>query len=658
MPKRDIFAHFYGNNRAISSLPYDFGFHDCKWVDTGQVRASYDAKIDEITLKDTMDSAAIDCTSDNRSDLIVENSLLLDNSKAPSEVLQNPMADSLPGYSAILGHQLFDTMSNRHCYSKSCEVVCAALSIDYSDRYGDFSFQLKKLTIYYSDIRGVAEVQDELKEIVHYLHDPKRCTRLNDDGLSHNITKMFDNSFQSDLPLIGCPTSESKLIGWFYLVKRLAAGEWVTVGVPACGLFHIAYSNASDMLTVDLLSTYSQMRQEDMPMVRRLVATHLGKFVANVAPTYLKIDITSMFDYLTHGTKILVRVVALDILYTRLLLAFGVKPYSGIYEKTSGSLKDQLEAITPALEKVSNALGSIKNYDFLEYLKKFLDWSVQSEAVSNTGSLIGCSVNDLVLALSTYHIQVGNGKRQKRGEPSVEISEEDCVDKVNVIFENGQQYTGALLVGVDGVWSEVSEMHARICYKDGSPFQTDLHREPGTCITDNRGLNDTEFTDTGERLEYSKLSLALFVSIMIDIHMHVKSSWLDNERGVFDDIIGRNSLAALRKNSTQVLAVKFDLFKNWQLLAKSQISHSIRPECHIEIFSFVEKVHLEPRATWIHTKVLSVVGLRQDEVDAVVSIMKVEKPPSVLYADFGGSDAQNKEIKEVFECPLPHPQAF
>nr|XP_033512321.1 uncharacterized protein LOC108945337 [Nicotiana tomentosiformis] len=445
LPKRNIFVHFHGNNRTISSLPYDFGFHDCKWVDIGQVRVSDDAKTEETTLKDTTDSAAIDCTSDNRFDLIVENSLLLDNSEALSEMLQNPIADSLPGYSAILGHQLFDTMSNRHCYSKSCEVVCAALSIDYS-----------------------AEVQDELKEIVHYLHDPKRCTRLNglfantvlftcfletgntilartlagvvtmrmllnfpfdfgsDDGHSHNITKMFDNSFQSDLPLIGCPTSESKLIGWFYLAKRLAAGEWITVRVPACGLFHIAYSNASDMLTVDLLSTYSQMCQEDMPVVRRLVATHLGKFVATVAPTYLKIDIMSMFDYLTHGAKILVSVVALDILSTRLLLAFGAKPYSGIYEKTSSSLKDQLEAITPALEKVSDAPGSIKNHEFLEYLKKFLDWSVQSEAVSNTGSLIGCSVNDLVLALSTYGIQVGNGKQQKRGEPFVEISEEDC----------------------------------------------------------------------------------------------------------------------------------------------------------------------------------------------------------------------------------------
>lgn len=126
----------------------------------------------------------------------------------------------------------------------------------------------------------------------------------------------------------------------------------------------------------------------------------------------------------------------------------------------------------------------------------FLELIVQSKAVGHTGSLIGCSVNDLVVALSTHQIQGGNDKQQKRVEPSVEVSEEDCVDKVIVIPENGQQYTCNLLVGAGGIWPEVSEMHARICYKDGSLFQTDLHSEPGTWITNNGGLSDTEFADT------------------------------------------------------------------------------------------------------------------------------------------------------------------
>lgn len=63
LPKRDILATFRGPNRAISSLPYDFGLPDCKWVDTGQLRALDDAKTEETTLEDTMESVAIVCIS-------------------------------------------------------------------------------------------------------------------------------------------------------------------------------------------------------------------------------------------------------------------------------------------------------------------------------------------------------------------------------------------------------------------------------------------------------------------------------------------------------------------------------------------------------------------------------------------------------------------
>ncbi|KAM3341497.1 hypothetical protein P3S68_026463 [Capsicum galapagoense] len=96
--------------------------------------------------------------------------------------------------------------------------------------------------------------------------------------------------------------------------------------------------------------------------------------------------------------------------------------------------------------------------------------------------------------------------------------------------------------------------------------------------------------------------------------------------------------------------------KNWQLLVKSQISHSVGPEYHVEIFSFVDKDQLKPCAIWMHNKVLSVVGLRQNEVNPMVSVMKFEKAPSELYADFGGLDMQNQELTEVVERPLTHPK--
>lgn len=57
-------------------------------------------------------------------------------------------------------------------------------------------------------------------------------------------------------------------------------------------------------------------------------------------------------------------------------------------------------------------------------------------------------------------------------------------------------------------------------------------------------------------------------------------------------------------------------------------------------------------------QVLSVVGLLQDDVDPMVSVMKVEKAPLESYADIGGLDAQIQEIKEAVELPLTHPELY
>lgn len=51
-------------------------------------------------------------------------------------------------------------------------------------------------------------------------------------------------------------------------------------------------------------------------------------------------------------------------------------------------------------------------------------------------------------------------------------------------------------------------------------------------------------------------------------------------------------------------------------------------------------------------------GLLQDEVDPMVSVMKVEKAPLESYADIGGLDAQIQEIKEAVELPLTHPELY
>eukprot|EP00958_Prasinococcus_capsulatus_P015893 scaffold1733_cov391-Prasinococcus_capsulatus_cf.AAC.5 len=60
----------------------------------------------------------------------------------------------------------------------------------------------------------------------------------------------------------------------------------------------------------------------------------------------------------------------------------------------------------------------------------------------------------------------------------------------------------------------------------------------------------------------------------------------------------------------------------------------------------------------MHNKVMSVVGILNDEVDPMVSVMKVEKAPLESYSDVGGLETQVQEIKEAVELPLTHPELY
>lgn len=89
------------------------------------------------------------------------------------------------------------------------------------------------------------------------------------------------------------------------------------------------------------------------------------------------------------------------------------------------------------------------------------------------------------------------------------------------------------------------------------------------------------------------------------------------------------------------------------------VSSSVGPEYYVTITSFVDKAELEPGcAILMHNKVLSVVGILQDDADPMVSVMKVEKAPLESYADVGGLEDQVQEIKEAVELPLTHPELY
>merc|ERR1719460_2698826 len=89
------------------------------------------------------------------------------------------------------------------------------------------------------------------------------------------------------------------------------------------------------------------------------------------------------------------------------------------------------------------------------------------------------------------------------------------------------------------------------------------------------------------------------------------------------------------------------------------VSTAMGPEYYVNILSFVNKDELEPGSSvLIHHKNLSVIGILGDEVDPLVSVMKVDKAPLESYSDIGGLEDQITEMKEAVELPLTHPELY
>lgn len=76
------------------------------------------------------------------------------------------------------------------------------------------------------------------------------------------------------------------------------------------------------------------------------------------------------------------------------------------------------------------------------------------------------------------------------------------------------------------------------------------------------------------------------------------------------------------------------------------ISTASGPESYVPIMSFVDKDRIEPACSvLLHHKNQAVVGVLEDDMDPLVSVMKLEKAPTESYADIGGLEQQIQEIK-------------
>ncbi|EKX73945.1 26S proteasome subunit 4, putative [Theileria equi strain WA] len=89
------------------------------------------------------------------------------------------------------------------------------------------------------------------------------------------------------------------------------------------------------------------------------------------------------------------------------------------------------------------------------------------------------------------------------------------------------------------------------------------------------------------------------------------------------------------------------------------VTSSIGPEYYVNILSFVDKELLEPGCSvLLHNKTNSIVGILLDDVDPLITVMKVEKAPLESYDDIGGLEDQIQEIKEAVELPLTRPELY
>ncbi|KAG5517976.1 hypothetical protein PMAC_000431 [Pneumocystis sp. 'macacae'] len=89
------------------------------------------------------------------------------------------------------------------------------------------------------------------------------------------------------------------------------------------------------------------------------------------------------------------------------------------------------------------------------------------------------------------------------------------------------------------------------------------------------------------------------------------------------------------------------------------VSSATGPEYYVSIMSFVNKDLLEPGCSvLLHHKAVSIVGVLSDDIDPMVSVMKLDKAPTESYADIGGLESQIQEIKEAVELPLTHPELY
>ena len=116
----------------------------------------------------------------------------------------------------------------------------------------------------------------------------------------------------------------------------------------------------------------------------------------------------------------------------------------------------------------------------------------------------------------------------------------------------------------------------------------------------------------------------------------------------------RRKVDALRGTPLQVGTLEELVDENHAI-----VSSNVLQDSYVPVLSVVDRDLLEPGCqVLLHDRSAAVVGVLQDDVDPLVSVMKVDKAPLESYADIGGLEQQIVEIKEAVELPLTRPELY
>ncbi|AEH06893.1 proteasome-activating nucleotidase [Methanothermococcus okinawensis] len=104
-----------------------------------------------------------------------------------------------------------------------------------------------------------------------------------------------------------------------------------------------------------------------------------------------------------------------------------------------------------------------------------------------------------------------------------------------------------------------------------------------------------------------------------------------------------------------ILGTVIDRVEDRKVVVKS----STGPSFLVTISNFVNKDEIVPGArVCLNQQTLAIVDILPKEKDYRAMAMEVDERPNISFSDIGGLEEQIKEVKEVVELPLTHPELF